>query len=151
MGRSKPSYSQNEIDGAVLPWLKFIYSFSKLQISVNCIVESSNSMEQTLKTKRSLILKAIICSVYLFLTIFYHHIDKYLSGTILLDSNSFNSNYFYRNTCFWNSGNYKNYSSQKKLDFKTLLTNNNLLNHNFVHAIQPLQTWFRKTRKRGWI
>lgn len=53
-------------------------------------------MEQTIKTKRSLILKAIICSVYLFLTIFYYHIDKYLSGTILLDSNSFNSNYFYR-------------------------------------------------------
>lgn len=39
-------------------------------------------MEQTTKTKRSLILKAIICSVYLFLTIFYYHIDKYLSGTI---------------------------------------------------------------------
>lgn len=39
-------------------------------------------MEETTKTKRSLILTAIICSVYLLLTIFYHHIDKYISGIV---------------------------------------------------------------------
>jgi len=39
-------------------------------------------MQQTTKTKRSLILTTIICSVYLVLTIFYHHIDKYLSGIV---------------------------------------------------------------------
>ena len=45
---------------------------------------TSNLMKETAKTKRSLILTTIICCIYLLLTIFYHHIDKHLSGIVYL-------------------------------------------------------------------
>lgn len=41
-------------------------------------------MEETKKIKRTIIVATIICCVYLVLTIFYHHIDKYLSGVIYM-------------------------------------------------------------------
>lgn len=41
-------------------------------------------MKETAKTKRSLILTTIICCIYLLLTIFYHHIDKNLSGILYI-------------------------------------------------------------------
>lgn len=41
-------------------------------------------MEETTQTRRSLILTTIICSIYLLLTIFYHHINKHLSGIVYL-------------------------------------------------------------------
>ena len=41
-------------------------------------------MEETAKTKLSLILTTIYCCVYLLLTIFYHHIEKHLSGVVYI-------------------------------------------------------------------
>ena len=41
-------------------------------------------MEETKKIKRSIISATIICSVYLLLTIFYHHINKNLSGFLYI-------------------------------------------------------------------
>jgi hypothetical protein len=41
-------------------------------------------MEIPLKTNRSLILTTIFCGVYLLLTIFYPHIDKYLTGVLFI-------------------------------------------------------------------
>ncbi len=37
-----------------------------------------------IKIKKRIIIRAAICLAYLLLTIFYHHIDKYLSGVIFL-------------------------------------------------------------------
>lgn len=39
---------------------------------------------ETAKTKRTIILTTIVCCVYLLLTIFYHHINKNLSGVVYL-------------------------------------------------------------------
>lgn len=41
-------------------------------------------MEETRKVKRSIIWTTIICFVYLLLTIFYHHINKNLSGVLYI-------------------------------------------------------------------
>jgi hypothetical protein len=41
-------------------------------------------MGETTQKKRSLILTTIISCLYLLLTIFYHHIDKHLSGIVYL-------------------------------------------------------------------
>lgn len=41
-------------------------------------------MVETPKTARALILTAIICCVYLLLTIFYYHINKHLSGVLYM-------------------------------------------------------------------
>lgn len=41
-------------------------------------------MEESAKTKPSLILTTIVCCIYLLLTIFYHHIDKNLSGILYM-------------------------------------------------------------------
>jgi hypothetical protein len=41
-------------------------------------------MEIPAKTNRSLILPTLFCCVYLLLTIFYHHIDKYLTGVLFI-------------------------------------------------------------------
>ncbi|WP_341693917.1 hypothetical protein [Flavobacterium calami] len=41
-------------------------------------------MEEKRKTKRILILTIITCCIYLLLTIFYHHIDKHLSGVVYI-------------------------------------------------------------------
>jgi type III secretory pathway component EscS len=41
-------------------------------------------MNDTIKTKRSTILTTIFCCVYLLITIFYHHIDKHLTGVLFI-------------------------------------------------------------------
>ncbi len=43
-----------------------------------------NFMKETAKTKRLLIITTIICCIYLLFTIFYHHIDKNLSGILYI-------------------------------------------------------------------
>lgn len=41
-------------------------------------------MEKLIKKKREIIFTIMVCSVYLLLTIFYHHIDKNISGVLYI-------------------------------------------------------------------
>lgn len=74
-----------------------------------------------IKTTRRTIIVTTVCVVYLFLTIFYHHIDKYLTGAVFITLNLLIPTAFIMMVVYGIKGLIQIYRNRQNLSFKFCL------------------------------